>query len=105
MCEQALPPFKEFDLTDADNVFYIEAKKLLINGYRNQFNMFISWASGTTFDLADTITDNYLEWVPAMTYGVDEDDARTIATTILYDYSDRIMSRLESGVITSKMEY
>ena len=103
--DQALPPFEDYDLTDADNVFYIEAKRLLNNGYRNQFNMFMRWASGYfNFDLAAFVMEHDA-FIDCMVYGVTEDDARELATTALEQYNDEIMSRLESGVITSEMEY
>ena len=110
MCEQskhdqALPPFEDYDLTDADNVFYIEAKELLKGRYFNRLNIFVKWASGCHYDFAKDIEEEHPEWIEPVTYNIGEDEARTIATTILEDHNDAIMSRLESGVITSKMDY
>ena len=102
--DQALPKYEDYDLIDADNQFYVEAKYLLNGGFRNQFNIFMSWASGSVFDLAEFVKENDA-FIDCMVYGVTEDDARELATTALKQYNDEIMSRLESGVITSKMDY
>jgi hypothetical protein len=93
-----------YDLTDRENPFYLEAKHLLNEGLMNRFNMFIAWASGTVFDLAEFVRDND-RLIDLFVYGVGEDEARSIATEVLEYYNDEIMARLEPQTITSTMDY
>jgi hypothetical protein len=93
-----------YDLTDSENPFYLEAKRLLNEGLMNRFNIFIKWASGEHFDLAEHVASNP-EMIDMFVYGVGEDEARTIATNVLESYNDEIMARLESNTITHMMEY
>lgn len=95
--DQALPEPDGYNLLDADNIYYVEAKRLLVEGKIDQFEYFITSIATTDdpFSLYDFLKriDNDVN-LKSLFYRK-TDCCGDIATDVLELYMETIMHRLK----------